>query len=66
MTDAEIDVDMPEAPMPNVQPEDPLPQNEGVDLQAYRPQGEDEMPEEAFKPETAGYLRRFEKQFPQY
>lgn len=40
MTDAEIDVDMPEAPMPNVQPEDPLPQNEGVDL-------EDEMPEEA-------------------
>lgn len=25
----------------------------------------DEMPEEAFKPETADYLRRFEKQFPQ-
>ena len=36
MTDAEIEVDMPEAPMPNVQPEDPLPQSEGVD----------EMPEE--------------------
>ena len=31
MSDAEIAVDMPENPEPNVQPEDPLPVNEGVD-----------------------------------
>ena len=31
MSDAEIAVDMPENPEPNVQPEDPLPVSEGVD-----------------------------------
>jgi len=31
MNDADISVDMPENPEPNVQPEDPLPVNEGVD-----------------------------------
>lgn len=43
MSDAEIAVDMPENPEPNVQPEDPLPVNEGVD----------EEPEEVVEEEDA-------------
>jgi len=41
MSDAEIAVDMPENPEPNVQPEDPLPVSEGVDEEPDEVEEED-------------------------